>query len=165
MRRWNEKSANARYREFTQADGDIIGNTNKSQADAEISNIIADTLTKCGLSEKQFTVSISNRKIVQGLINQLNITDKIQELKVIRAIDKLDRVGLKGDEDLLKKEREHAELWIKLSELESLTFNPIPIIKCSPLFSIEIPPTFLESYNISFGIINKTKLIWAHYYQ
>ena len=101
----NEKSGNARYREFTQADVDIIGNVNKSQADAEICNIIADTLTKCGLSEKQFKVSISNRKIVQGLINQLKITDKNQELKVIRAIDKLDRIGLKGVEDLLKKER------------------------------------------------------------
>ena len=101
----NEKSGNARYREFTQADVDIIGNVNKSQADAEICNIIADTLTKCGLSEKQFKVSISNRKIVQGLINQLKINDKNQELKVIRAIDKLDRIGLKGVEDLLKKER------------------------------------------------------------
>ena len=101
----NEKSGNARYREFTQADVDIIGNINKSQADAEICNIISDTLTKCGLSDKQFKVSISNRKIIQGLINQLKITDKGQELKVIRAIDKLDRVGLKGVEDLLKKER------------------------------------------------------------
>jgi len=104
----NEKSGNARYREFTQADVDIIGNINKSQADAEICNIISDTLTKCGLSDKQFKVSISNRKIIQGLINQLKITDKGQELKVIRAIDKLDRVGLKGVEDLLKKERADA---------------------------------------------------------
>ena len=101
----NEKSGNARYREFTQADVDIIGNLNKSQADAEICNVIADTLKKSGLSDTQFKVSISNRKIVQGLINQLNITNKAQELKVIRAIDKLDRVGLKGVEDLLKKER------------------------------------------------------------
>ena len=101
----NEKSGNARYREFTQADVDIIGNVNVSQADVEICNIIADTLTKCGLSKKQFKVSISNRKIIQGLINELKISDKSQELKVIRAIDKLDRVGLKGVEDLLKKER------------------------------------------------------------
>ncbi len=101
----NEKSGNARYREFTQADVDIIGNVNASQTDAEICNIIADTLTKCGLSKKQFKVSISNRKIIQGLINELKISDKSQELKVIRAIDKLDRVGLKGVEDLLKKER------------------------------------------------------------
>ncbi len=101
----NEKSGNARYREFTQADVDIIGNVNSGEADAEICNIIADTLTKCGLNDKQFKVSISNRKIVQGLINNLKISNKTQELKVIRAIDKLDRVGLKGVEDLLKKER------------------------------------------------------------
>jgi len=101
----NEKSGNARYREFTQADVDIIGNASKTQADAEICNIIADTLKKSGLSDTQFKVNISNRKIVQGLINQLKITDKTQELKVIRAIDKLDRIGLKGVEDLLKKER------------------------------------------------------------
>ena len=101
----NEKSGNARYREFTQADVDIIGNVNKSQADAEICNVIADTLTKCGLSEKQFKVSISNRKIVQGLINDLKIPDKSNEIKVMRALDKLPRIGLKGVEDLLKKER------------------------------------------------------------
>ena len=101
----NEKSGNARYREFTQADVDIIGNVNKSQTDAEICNIIADTLTKCGLSDKQFKVSISNRKIVQGLINDLKISDKSKEIKVMRALDKLPRIGLKGVEDLLKKER------------------------------------------------------------
>jgi len=103
----NEKpdTGKSRYREFSQADCDIIGNVNSSQADAEICNIIADTLTKCGLGDKQFKVSISNRKIVQGLINQLKIFDKYQELKVIRAIDKLDRIGIKGVEDLLKKER------------------------------------------------------------
>ena len=103
----NEKpdTGKSRYREFSQADCDIIGNVNSSQADAEICNIIADTLTKCGLGDKQFKVSISNRKIIQGLINQLKISDKYQELKVIRAIDKLDRIGIKGVEDLLKKER------------------------------------------------------------
>jgi histidyl-tRNA synthetase len=103
----NEKpdTGKSRYREFSQADCDIIGNVNSSQADAEICNIIGDTLTKCGLDDKQFKVSISNRKIVQGLINQLKIFDKYQELKVIRAIDKLDRIGIKGVEDLLKKER------------------------------------------------------------
>ena len=103
----NEKpdTGKSRYREFSQADCDIIGNVNSSQADTEICNIIADTLIKCGLGDKQFKISISNRKIVQGLINQLKISNKYQELKVIRAIDKLDRIGIKGVEDLLKKER------------------------------------------------------------
>ncbi len=101
----NEKSGNARYREFTQADVDIIGNTNKAQSDSEICNVIASTLLDCGLKKSQFTISISNRKIIQGLIKELKISDKNQEIKVIRAIDKLERVGMKGVEDLLKKER------------------------------------------------------------
>ena len=101
----NEKTGNARYREFCQADCDIIGNVNPAQSDAELCNLIADTLMQCGLRRDQFKVNISNRKIVQGLINQLKIIDKNQELKVIRAIDKLERVGIKGVEDLLKKER------------------------------------------------------------
>ena len=39
------------------------------------------------------------------MIKELKISDQKQELKVIRAIDKLERVGIKGVEDLLKKER------------------------------------------------------------
>jgi histidyl-tRNA synthetase len=101
----NEKSGNARYREFTQADCDIVGNFEASFANVELLKLIADILIECGLSKDQFKINISNRKIVQGLINQLKIKDKNQELKVIRAIDKLDRVGLKGVEALLKKER------------------------------------------------------------
>jgi len=101
----NEKSGNARYREFTQADVDIIGNTNKAHSDSEICNVIISTLLNCGLQKDQFNVSISNRKIIQGLLKELKIVDNNQELKVIRAIDKLERVGIKGVEDLLKKER------------------------------------------------------------
>ena len=54
----------------------------------------------------QFTINISNRKIVQGLIDDLKISEN-KQLKVIRAIDKLDKpgFGLKGVEELLKKER------------------------------------------------------------
>ena len=100
-----EKPGSGRYKAFGQCDCDIIGKFNSTIANTELCNLIASTLLNCGLKEDQFSVSISNRKIVQGLINQLKITDRFQELKVIRAIDKLDRVGLKGVEDLLKKER------------------------------------------------------------
>ena len=60
----------------------------------------------CGLKKDQFTINISNRKIVQGLIDDLKISED-KQIKVIRAIDKLDKpgFGLKGVEDLLKKER------------------------------------------------------------
>jgi len=102
----NEKAGNARYREFTQADCDIVGNINPAQANAELCNLIASTLIACGLKKDQFVVNISNRKIVQGLIEELKISEN-KKIKVMRAIDKLDKpgFGLKGVEDLLKKER------------------------------------------------------------
>ena len=102
----NEKAGNARYREFTQADCDIVGNVNPAQANAELCNLIASAMLGCGLKKDQFVINISNRKIVQGLIEDLKIS-KDKEIKVMRAIDKLDKpgFGLKGVEDLLKKER------------------------------------------------------------
>ena len=99
-----EKPDSARYRSFMQFDADIIGNVNESQADAEICNIIADTFLNCGLKSSQFTINVSNRKIVQGLINELKVTSD-KELKIIRAIDKLERIGMDGVKDLLQKER------------------------------------------------------------
>ena len=105
----NEKAGNGRYREFMQADFDIVGNVNSAQANAELCNLISSTLLDCGLNKDQFTINISNRKIVQGLIEDLKISED-KQLKVIRAIDKLDKpgFGLKGVEDLLKKERKDA---------------------------------------------------------
>ena len=102
----NEKAGNARYREFTQADCDIIGNVNPAQANAELCNLITDTLLDCGLKKDQFIINVSNRKIVQGLIENLKIPDE-KQIQVMRAIDKLDKpgFGLKGVEELLKKER------------------------------------------------------------
>ena len=105
----NEKPGNGRYREFLQADFDIIGNVNFAQANAELCNLISNTLQDIGLKKDQFTINVSNRKIVQGLIDDLKISED-KQLKVIRAIDKLDKpgFGLKGVEDLLKKERKDA---------------------------------------------------------
>jgi len=102
----NEKAGNGRYREFTQADFDIVGNVSPAQANAELCNLISATLLDCGLKKDQFTINISNRKIIQGLIDDLKISND-KQLRVIRAIDKLDKpgFGLKGVEDLLKKER------------------------------------------------------------
>ena len=100
----NEKAGNGRYREFMQADFDIVGNVNPAQANAELCNLISSTLSDCGLNKDQFTINVSNRKIVQGLIDELKISEE-KQIKVIRAIDKLDKpgFGLKGVEDLLKK--------------------------------------------------------------
>ena len=83
-----------------------MGNVNSSQANAELCNLISAALIECGLKKDQFTINVSNRKIVQGLLDDLKISNE-KQLKVIRAIDKLDKpgFGLKGVEDLLRKER------------------------------------------------------------
>ena len=72
----NEKAGNARYREFTQADCDIVGNVNPSQSNAELCNLIASTLINCGLKKDQFIINVSNRKIIQGLLEDLKIPEK-----------------------------------------------------------------------------------------
>ena len=99
-----EKADSARYRAFTQLDADIIGDANPSQADAEICNIIGESFKKIGLSKNQFTINVSNKKILQGLINELKI-EKDRQYNVLKSIDKLDRLGIKGVEELLKQGR------------------------------------------------------------
>ena len=57
----NEKPGNGRFREFMQADFDIVGNVNPAQANAELCNLISSTLSDCGLNKDQFTINVSNR--------------------------------------------------------------------------------------------------------
>ena len=99
-----EKPDSARYRAFSQLDADIIGDANPSQADAEICNIIAESFKKIGLSKNQFTINVSNKKILQGLINELKIEED-RQYNVLKSVDKLDRLGIKGVEELLKQGR------------------------------------------------------------
>ena len=102
-----EKPGNGRFKSFGQCDVDIIGKFDVKQANAELCNIIANTFIECGLKKSEFVINISNRKIVQGLMDELKIVDEKQKQKVLRAIDKVDKVGFgnKGVEDLLKTER------------------------------------------------------------
>jgi len=103
----NEKPGPGRFREFTQIDADIVGTTNNI-ADAEVCFLISDTLEKIGLKQNQFKINISNRKLIQGLFQDLSITEEKQKLIAIRAIDKLDRIEIKGVDQLLSKGRKDA---------------------------------------------------------
>ena len=108
----NEKAGNARYREFTQADCDFVGNVNPAQANAELCNLIASTLFACGLKKDQFKIYCSNRKIIQGFLKQIGITDPNQEIKTIRSIDKLSRIKIKA---LRNTHRHHFHAGCKLA--------------------------------------------------
>ena len=96
----NEKPGPGRYREFTQVDADIVGTQNPA-ADADLCILLADTLNKCGLNKEEYLIKISNRKLIQGLLEELKITNETVKLTVIRAIDKLDRFGADGVKLLL----------------------------------------------------------------
>ena len=53
----------------------LVGNVNPAQANAELCNLIANTLIDCGLKKDQFIINVSNRKIVQGIIKDLKISE------------------------------------------------------------------------------------------
>ncbi len=103
-----DKPDSLRYRSFGQCDVDIIGNFDVKQANADLCSIIGSIFTEF-LKKSEFVINISNRKIIKGLINELNISEEKQS-KVFRAIDKLDKpgFGLTGVEALLGKERKDA---------------------------------------------------------
>jgi histidyl-tRNA synthetase len=100
----NEKPGPGRYREFTQIDADIVG-TKNVLADADMCVLLADTLNKCGLNKNEYLIEVSNRKLIQGLLEELKITNDSKKLTIIRAADKLDRVNIAGVKALLGKGR------------------------------------------------------------
>ena len=104
--RQEKPSPNMRLREFFQADFDILGNSNQPQVDAEICNLIADIFSQIGFKKNEFKISITNLKIMQGLINNnLKITDPKKIQQISRSIDKKSRLGLKSVKELLGKGR------------------------------------------------------------
>ena len=92
-----ERPQDGRYREFTQCDIDVI---NLDQVplhfDAEIPRIIHGVMSGLGLPA--WTLNINNRKILEGFYRGIGADDP---LEVIRAVDKLDKIGTEGVRDLL----------------------------------------------------------------
>ena len=100
----NEKPGPGRFREFLQFDADYVG-TKNLQADAELCILISEILEKCGLSKEEYTVKISSRKITEELFKNLNIKQGNQSSIVLRALDKIDRLGWQEVKKLLGKGR------------------------------------------------------------
>ena len=85
-----ERPQKGRFREFYQADIDIIGDGELSIVnDAELPSIIYNTFTELGFGD--FTIRINNRKILNGFFESLNLTDVSTD--VLRVIDKIEKIG------------------------------------------------------------------------
>ena len=88
-----ERAQKGRYREFYQCDIDIIGDGKLSVInDAEIPSIISTTFKNLGFSN--FVIKINNRKILNGLFEELDISDKMTDILIV--IDKLEKIGMEA---------------------------------------------------------------------
>ncbi|OAF16248.1 histidine--tRNA ligase [Bradyrhizobium neotropicale] len=96
----NEKPGPGRFRQFMQFDADTVGSATPA-ADAEICMMAADTMEALGIARGSYVVKVNNRKVLDGVRDALGIADDGQWLTVMRAIDKLDRLGLDGVRQLL----------------------------------------------------------------
>ena len=100
----NEKPGPGRYREFTQCDADTVGSA-RPEADAEIIAMAAEGLGAAGLPDGGYVIKINNRKLLNGLLATAGVTSEGQKLGVLRAVDKLDRLGPDGVRLLLGEGR------------------------------------------------------------
>ena len=100
----NEKPGPGRFREFTQCDADTVG-SDRPEADAEIIAMVVEGLEAAGLPAGSAVVKINNRKLLNGLMTAAGVSSEGQKLAVLRAVDKLDRLGPDGVRLLLGEGR------------------------------------------------------------
>ena len=85
-----ERAQRGRFREFYQADIDIVGDGKLSILnEAEIPSMIYRIFTSLGL--RRFAIRVNNRKILNGLYEMLGLTEKAGD--ILRTVDKLDKIG------------------------------------------------------------------------
>lgn len=99
----NEKPGPGRFRQFLQFDADTVGSASMA-ADAEMCMLAADTMEQLGIKRGDYVVKVNNRKVLDGVMDAAEIAEN-KRLAVLRAIDKLDRLGVDGVTQLLGKGR------------------------------------------------------------
>jgi histidyl-tRNA synthetase len=107
----NEKPGPGRFRQFYQCDADTVG-TASVVADAEICAMLAETLETVGIPRGDYIVRVNNRKVLNGVMEVAGILDPNDPERfahergiVLRAIDKLDRLGIEGVKALVGEGR------------------------------------------------------------
>ena len=103
----NEKPGPGRFRQFYQCDADTVGAASVA-ADAEICAMLADALEAAGIARGDYVIKVNNRKVLNGVMEVAGVLDpsdpdRFAEERgiVLRAIDKMDRLGADGVRALL----------------------------------------------------------------
>ncbi len=107
----NEKPGPGRYRQFYQCDADTVGAASIA-ADAEICMMLADALEAVGIARGDYVVRVGDRRVLNGVLEKAGLLDPENPAQfehergvVLRAIDKLDRLGVEGVRALLGEGR------------------------------------------------------------
>lgn len=128
-----ERNQRGRFREFYQCDIDIVGNNKLDiKNDAEIPSIIYSTFKDLGFDS--FTIRINNRKILKGFFGSVGIMDTTL---VLRAIDKIDKIGLDGVEKELRDLELSDEIIEKIKEFIRIKGSNEEVIQSLESLNIE----------------------------
>lgn len=103
----NEKPGPGRFRQFMQVDADTVGAPSVA-ADAEMCMMMADVMEALGIARGDYVIRVNNRKVLDGVLEAIGLggdENAGRRLTVLRAIDKLDRLGIDGVRELLGKGR------------------------------------------------------------
>jgi histidyl-tRNA synthetase len=103
----NEKPGPGRFRQFMQFDADTVGSASPA-ADAEMCMMAADAMEALGIPRGSYVVKVNNRKVLDGVMESIGLGGEEnagRRLTVLRAIDKLDRLGVDGVRQLLGEGR------------------------------------------------------------
>jgi histidyl-tRNA synthetase len=103
----NEKPGPGRFRQFMQFDADTVGASSPA-ADAELCMMAADTLEALGIKRGDYVIKVNNRKVLDGVLEAIGLSGEentARRMTVLRAIDKIDRLGAMGVKQLLQEGR------------------------------------------------------------
>ncbi|MBR9826026.1 MAG: histidine--tRNA ligase [Alphaproteobacteria bacterium] len=100
----NEKPGPGRFRQFVQCDADTVGSASPA-ADAEMIALASQVMQAAGLSTGEYLVRVNDRRILDGVLETIGASEPDRRIRVLRAADKLDRLGREGVAALLGEGR------------------------------------------------------------
>ena len=143
-----DRPQKGRYREFYQCDADIVGSDSLLN-EVELMQIIDTVFDKLGI---RVAIKINNRKILTGIAEIIGEADKIVDITV--AIDKLDKIGLEGVNEELKKNGISQEAIDKL--------QPIIALSGTNEEKLDTIESVLESSEIGMKGVQEVKTIFDY---
>ncbi len=160
----NEKPGPGRFRQFMQFDADTVG-TPGVAADAEMAMMMADVMEALGIKRGDYVIRVNNRKVLDGVLEGIRVTDPIQKLAVLRAIDKADKFPRKEIEKLLGAGRWDGGTEGEGDFTKGAGLNPdqieVVLAMTSPIAAVNSDPTEAELQEREGRPAGELRLAWG----